>query len=422
MALTLESLVAAVHDEDPGLVDLGSHQPAFPDFARQEHERRWARFARMLEVHGLDAAILTQEEPIRYLTGYNSVVWGVGRWLPTALLATADPRQAVLLPSAFDAGAATGTSWVETVDGHLDPGELPGKIDQHCRRLGITSDRIGMETGRGSFLMMPWPVAKALVDIASGDPVDISMGISALRIVKSTAELDRIRTVVSATTRAFGAGIEAARAGMTERELVAVVASRMHDLGATAGTRPTFLNCVSGRERHAVVDAPASDQPMRDGDVVFLDGGGGSDGYMSDIIRLIGIGDVGSTSRDYAALALEALTQTIATVRPGALASDLFRSGHEVFAAAGLDEASGSLAGHGIGMEIWERPFIRDHSADIAEEVALRPGMTMSLEPMVFPSDDDGVVGIFVLEHQVLVTEDGVEVLSHETEAKLWPA
>lgn len=422
MAHTLESLVAALHDEDHGTVDLGSHEPAFPDFDRDEHARRWARFARMLELHELDAAILTQEEPIRYLTGYNSVVWGVGRWLPTALLATADPCQAVLFPSAFDAGAATGTSWVQTIDGHVGPDQLPAKIDQHRRRLGISSDRIGMETGHGSFLMMPWPVAKALVDVASGDPIDVSMGISALRVVKSLPELQRIRKVVSATTRAFGAGIEAAHAGMTERDLVAIVASRMHELGATAGTRPTFLNCVAGRARHAVVDAPASDHPMSDGDIVFLDGGGGADGYMSDIIRLIGVGDVDKPSHDYAAVAVEALNQTIAAVRPEAMASDLFHAGHEVLSSAGLAGSSGSLSGHGIGMEIWERPFIRDHSADAAEDVALRPGMTMSLEPMLFPSDADGVVGIFVLEHQVLVTEGGVEVLSHEVEAKLWSA
>jgi Xaa-Pro aminopeptidase/Xaa-Pro dipeptidase len=279
-----------------------------------------------------------------------------------------------------------------------------------------------METGVGSFVMMPWPVARALVDLADGEPRDITRGLSALRMVKSTAELARIRTVVSATTRGFGAGIEAAGVGMTEKELVAIVASRMHELGATAGTRPTFLNCVSGRARHAVVDAPASDHPMADGDVVFLDGGGGADGYMSDIIRLIGIGEVSGASIGYADVATEALHATIGTVRPGATAHELFHAGQAVFAEAGLADVSASLSGHGIGMEIWERPFIRDHSADVAEDVHLRAGMTMSLEPLLFPSDADGPAGVFVLEHQVLVTDDGVDVMSDEVEAKLWRA
>ncbi len=422
MDLSLDDLVHAVHDTDLGRVPLGGHEPAYPDFERSEHERRWARFARLLEMHGAEAAILTQEESVRYLTGYNSVIWGVGRWLPTVLLATADPADAVLLPSAFDLGAASGTSWVPTIDGHLDATELPAKLAQHCSRLGIDTDRIAMETGAGAVIALPWPVADAVVELAGRCPIDFTLGLSALRMVKSDAELERIRRIVTATTNAYGAGITAARAGMTERELVGIVAARMHELGASAGTRPTFLNCVSGRGRHAVIDTPASDHVMADGEIVFLDGGGGSDGYMSDIIRLISIGEPSPQAEHYAGVALDALEATISAVRPGATASELFRAGREVFADAGVVDVSGGLAGHGIGMDIWERPFIRDHTADPAEDVHLRPGMTMSLEPLFFPADDDGAMGVFVFEHQVLVTDSGVEVLSQDVEAKLWRA
>ena len=53
--------------------------------------------------------MLTQEESVRYLSGYVSVIWAAGRWLPGVLIAPRDPRDAVLVPSAFDVGAATGT-------------------------------------------------------------------------------------------------------------------------------------------------------------------------------------------------------------------------------------------------------------------------------------------------------------------------
>lgn len=419
---SLDDLVQAVHDTTLGGVSLGDHEPAYPDFERSEHERRWAGFARLLEMHGASAAILTQEESVRYLTGYNSVIWGVGRWLPTVLLATPDPADAVLLPSAFDLGAAGGTSWVPTVDGHLDASELPGKLVDHCRRLGIDTGRIAMETGPGAVIALPWPVADAIVELTGRRPIDFTRGLSALRMVKSDAELERIRRIVTATTHAYGAGIAAAHAGMTERELVATVAARMHELGASAGTRPTFLNCVSGRGRHSVIDTPASDHVMADGEIVFLDGGGGCDGYMSDIIRMIAIGDPSPEAERFAAVAVDALQATIDAVRPGATASQLFHAGREVFADAGVAEVSGGFSGHGIGMELWERPFIRDHSGEPAEDVHLRPGMTMSLEPLFFPADDDGPLGVFVFEHQVLVTEGGVEVLSKDVEAKLWRA
>ena len=50
------------------------------------------------------------------------------------------------------------------------------------------------------------------------------------------------------------------------------------------------MNCVSGRARYPLVDSPASDNVIGDGDIVFVDGGGASDGYVSDILRLIGVG------------------------------------------------------------------------------------------------------------------------------------
>ena len=84
-----------------------------------------------MDREGFDALVLTQEEPVRYLSGYNSVIWAVGRWLPTVLVATRDPRNAALIASSFDAGCAAGTSWVGTVDTYRRAEEIPGKVREH---------------------------------------------------------------------------------------------------------------------------------------------------------------------------------------------------------------------------------------------------------------------------------------------------
>ena len=88
--------------------DLGERVPAAPDFPLAEYRRRYQRLAALMADAGLEALILTQEEAVRYLSGYNSVVWAVGRWLPTVLVATRDPRDAVLFGSVFDGGCAAG--------------------------------------------------------------------------------------------------------------------------------------------------------------------------------------------------------------------------------------------------------------------------------------------------------------------------
>ena len=109
-------------------------------------------------------------------------------------------------------------------------------------------------------------------------------------MVKSPLEVERVRRSVGAAVAGYRAGLEAAKAGMTEKELVAIIASTMYRSGTTAGTKPLFVNCVSGRTRYPLVDSPASDNVLAEGDIVFVDGGGASDGYVSDILRLIGVG------------------------------------------------------------------------------------------------------------------------------------
>jgi Xaa-Pro dipeptidase len=416
---TLDDVLALIHDQPLPELDLGGHDPAYPDFPRAEHALRYARLSRLLDAYDLDAVVVTQEENVRYLTGYTSVIWQVGRWHPGVFLATRDPRDAVLVPSAFDVGAVRGSSWVSTVDGHTDPGAIPEIVLGHVRRLGLRPDRIGMETGSGAIVMLPWPVARALVDGLGAPPVDATRLLGGLRMVKSGAELARIRRAVTATTRGYAAALDAAKAGMTEKELVAVATSTMHAEGITAGTRPTFLNCVSGPDRYALVDSPASDRRLAEGDVVFLDGGGGCDGYFSDIIRLIAIGAISPEAERYAETARTALATMVEAARPGTTAGELYAIGRSVYAAAGLDAFYGGNSGHGIGTELWERPLVQDHAADPGEDATLRPGMTLCLEPILMPCDDSGVAGVFVFEHQVLITAGGADVLSGDLETRL---
>jgi Xaa-Pro aminopeptidase len=428
--MNLDAALAAIADIDGTGFDLGGRAPVWPDFPVTEYRQRYARLAALMGQQGFDALVLTQEEPVRYLSGYNSVVWAVGRWLPTVLVAARDPGRAALIASSFDAGCAAGTSWVPTVDTYRDAGEIPAKVREHLSAAGAAADRVGYEFGPGSFMAVPQHLAASLtgpgpVPIGPGPartapPRDAGRLISALRMLKSPLEIERIRRSVGAAVAGYRAGLAAAAAGMTEKDLVAVIGSTMYRSGATAGTKPLFVNCVSGRTRYPLVDSPASDNVIGDGDIVFVDGGGACDGYVSDILRLIGVGTLRPEDRRYAEVAAGATEAMIGTVRPGVRVSELLRAAVAHVASAGLADPVGEIAGHGIGLELWERPLIRIHD-DRDDDVALRPGMVLCLEPILAPPHPDGgLAGIFVFEQQVLVTQDGCEVLSGELPARLW--
>jgi Xaa-Pro aminopeptidase len=424
--MNIDAALATITGIDGTGFELGERAQVWPDFPAGEYRRRYARLAALMDRHGFDALVLTQEEPVRYLSGYNSVIWAVGRWLPTVFVAARDPRQAALICSSFDAGCASGTSWAATVETYRRADDLPAKVREHLAAIRAAPDRVGFEYGPGSFMALPQHLAGPVMDAAGRapgqPPRDAGRLISALRMLKSPLEIERIRRSVGAAVAGYRAGLEAAAAGMTEKELVAIISSTMYRSGSTAGTKPLFVNCVSGRTRYPLVDSPASDNVIGDGDIVFVDGGGASDGYVSDILRLIGVGRVRQQDKRYAEVAAEATEVMIGAVRPGTRVSELIGAAARHVAAAGLDEQVGEVAGHGIGLELWERPLIQAHD-DPDDDVAVQPGMVLCLEPILAPAHPDGgLAGIFVFEQQVLVTGDGCEILSGELPARLWEA
>jgi Xaa-Pro dipeptidase len=419
--VNLDAALAIIAGLDGAQVDLGARQPVWPDFPLAEYQQRWARLAALMDSEGFGALVLTQEEPVRYLSGYNSVIWAVGRWLPTVLVATRDPRQAVLIASSFDAGCAAGTSWVGAVDTYRGAEEIPGKVRAHLSAAGIAAEEVGVEFGPGTFMALPQHLNGQIISGVAA-PRDCGRLISALRMLKSPLEIQRIRRSVGAAVAGYQAGLQAASAGMTEKDLVAIIGATMYSSGATAGTKPLFVNCVSGRTRYPLVDSPASDNVIGDGDIVFVDGGGASDGYVSDILRLIGVGRVREEDLRYAEVAAEATQAMIDALHPGVRVSELIDAAVARVAAAGVTDQVGEIAGHGIGLELWERPLIRHHD-NPDDDVAVRPGMVLCLEPILAPPHPDGgLAGIFVFEQQVLVTETGCEVLSGELPARLWRA
>jgi Xaa-Pro aminopeptidase len=418
--MNFDEALASIDGIDGAGTDLGERTPVWPDFPIEEYRRRYARLSALMDAEGLDVLVLTQEEAVRYLSGYNSVIWAVGRWLPTVLVAARDPRQAVLIAAQFDAGCAAGTSWVGRVDSYHDAEELPGKVAVHLAGIGAGAGRAGFELSPGSFMALPQQLVTAITGSLAAPPRDASRIISALRMVKSPLEIERVRRSVGAAVAGYRAGLDAAKAGMTEKELVAIISSTMYRSGSTAGTKPLFVNCVSGRTRYPLVDSPASDNIIAEGDIVFVDGGGASDGYVSDILRLIGVGSLRAQDQHYAEVAAGATRSMVDAVRPGVRVSHLITTAAEFVAAAGLTEQVGEIAGHGIGLELWERPLIKVHD-NPHDDVSLRSGMVLCLEPILAPAHPDGgLAGIFVFEQQVLVTRDGCDVLSGELPADLW--
>ena len=199
----------------------------------------------------------------------------------------------------------------------------------------------------------------------------------------------------------------AIRPGMSERELAMIIDWRIRAAGFE---KPAFETIVASGPQAALPHARPSGRTLTEGDLVVLDFGGVYDSYCVDLTRTISMGRASSRARDVHAAVLEAQARAIAAVRPGASRFGIDDAARAALTRAGMGEAFGHGTGHGLGLEVHEDPRIvrRRHDADARDE-AVAPGMVFTIEPGAYFPGWGGVR----IEDDVVVTETGVELLTH---------
>ena len=137
-------------------------------------------------------------------------------------------------------------------------------------------------------------------------------------------------------------------------------------------------------------------------------------GVYTDMTRTYVVGDVPDELREYHALCKEALDRVVAAVRPGVNGRTLFEIPCDLFAEHAyptqltkepgevLDSGFFHSLGHGVGLEVHERPYLGRVGDDLV------PGDVIALEPGLYRAGYGGVR----LEDIAIVTDDGIEVVT----------
>ena len=249
------------------------------------------------------------------------------------------------------------------------------------------------------------------------------------RLRKSPAEIKVMRRAARISAEGHRRLMRLCRPGRNESELE----SEFQYHCATQGARyQAYTPIVGGGVNACVLHYVDNGAMLRDGDLVLVDAGCELDGYASDITRTFPVnGRFSPAQRDLYGLVLEAQLAAIAKARPGNRWNEPHEAALRVLTKGlkRLGILSGTLGklikdeaykpyymhrtGHWLGMDVHDVGRYKQGG----EWRALEPGMVITVEPGLYMPATDAVpepyrlIGIRI-EDDVLITEDGNEVLS----------
>lgn len=203
------------------------------------------------------------------------------------------------------------------------------------------------------------------------------------RAVKNADEILLTETAVDITDSAFGEVLEIISEGMTEKELVYNLDSRMIKMGADG---PAFDTIVAFSENAAFPHWVKSDRKLKHGDTILMDFGAKYRGYCADMTRVVSFGKANEEFKTVYNIVKEANERAIDRITPGMTAHQGDAIARDYIKAKGYGENFTHSLGHGIGMEVHESLRVAPNS-----ETTLKKGMLFTIEPGIYLKGKFGV-------------------------------
>ena len=358
------------------------------------HPERLARLRQGLDTANLDALLVSQPESRFYLSGY------AGHDLPPRdsagyLLIT--QSQALLLTDPRTTAQAEQEAPEFEVVTYSSSNRGPAAVAETAAKLNVA--RLGFES-----IHLPHAIWREIGRVLPGtiELVPDDRLIDDLRVHKDAEELGQLQEAIDVLDRCLADVLARLEPGLTERQVARMV--ELYLIEHADG--PSFSSIVASGPNAAVPHAVPTERRLQAGEVIKIDIGARADGYCSDMTRSVCIGPARDARlEELHAIVLEAQLRAEREVRPGMTGREADSLAREVIANAGYRDAFVHGLGHGIGLEVHERPSLSLSRGD----EPLEPGMVFSVEPGIYLPGWGGVR----IEDLVVLEHDGARVLCH---------
>ena len=147
-----------------------------------------------------------------------------------------------------------------------------------------------------------------------------------------------------------------------------------------------------------------TDKKVEYGDFVTMDYGAVVNGYHSDMTRTVAVGAMSDEQKKVYDTVLRAQLSALGVLKSGLKCADADRAARDVITEAGYGEFFRHSTGHGVGVEIHEKPNLSPRS-----DATLETGNIVTVEPGIYIPGKFGVR----IEDMAYITESGCKNLTN---------
>jgi Xaa-Pro aminopeptidase len=365
-----------------------------------------ARLDRLMDEAGIDVLLATSKHNVQYLLGGHRANFfdymdatGITRYLPVFVYPKGAPDKAAYVGHRLEGFQHQAKPlWTPVTDtssnGSVDAMQ---KAVDHIKKAGLTPKRIATEFG-----FLPYDASKVLrAAFPDADWVDALYVMERQRLVKSPAELKKLKYASEAVIEAMLATIAKSAPGSTKAEVVETL--RKEETLRGLNFEYCLITCGLSFNR------AASDQKWEKGEIMSLDSGGNFHGYIGDVCRMAIQGEPDTELEDLLAEIDVIQHAAFKAMKPGAMGSDIYAAAEPLVAKSKHHNNLEFLA-HGMGLVSHEAPRLTNrgpvpYPPDDAG-LPLQAGMVVSVETTLkHPSR-----GFIKLEDTAVVTPAGHEL------------
>ncbi|MBL4928263.1 aminopeptidase P family protein [Fuscibacter oryzae] len=368
-------------------------------FSAEEYEDRIEGLRDVMDLHGLDAVVLTSMQNIAYYSGFLYCSFG----RPYGLVVTKD--QSVTISAGIDAAQPWRRSHGDNIT-YTD-----WQRDNYWRAIASvvgTGKHVGCEADHLTLLQSE----KLNHFLQPKRGMDIAPATMEQRMRKSQAELDLIRHGAGVADVGGYAIREAVKEGLREIDIAMAgrdameleIAKRFPD----AEYRDTWVWFQSGINTDGAHN-PVTSRLLKRGDILSLNTFPMISGYYTALERTMFVKEVDPASLRIWEANVAAHEYGMSLLKPGVSCAEVTAKINDFLEERQLLQYRTFGYGHSFG--VLSHYYGREAGLELREDIdtVLEPGMVISMEPMLtIPEGQPGAGGY--REHDILfITEDGNE-------------